>query len=247
MPKFSINICYTLLVGLVWSNSGFASIISTTGAITQVSAPASLANGAFESSTNIRAIDEQQNVSLSGLLRMDVDGTPGITYLGTSNLGHSQFPNPSPTFSAGTVVNSHILHMDLAGNNPAWMALSWIITCGLNERIVGLIFSNQVSTSNGLPAAYLNASDPLVGFTTTTYDPGAGRRSIRGETTDQATISVTPDRRTLTVTMGVGGNNLDEIRVITQTIPEPSTYLVFTGLILCFGLAGWWRKRRQAA
>ena len=29
-------------------------------------------------------------------------------------------------------------------------------------------------------------------------------------------------------------------------IPEPSTYLVFGGLALCFGAAGWWRKRRKA-
>ena len=32
-----------------------------------------------------------------------------------------------------------------------------------------------------------------------------------------------------------------------EFVPEPSTCIVFTGLILCFGLAGWWRKRRQSA
>jgi len=30
-------------------------------------------------------------------------------------------------------------------------------------------------------------------------------------------------------------------------IPEPSSCLVFGSLAICFGLAGWWRKRRQAA
>ena len=30
-------------------------------------------------------------------------------------------------------------------------------------------------------------------------------------------------------------------------VPEPSTYLTLSGLILCFGLAGWWRKRRNPA
>ncbi len=29
-----------------------------------------------------------------------------------------------------------------------------------------------------------------------------------------------------------------------NVIPEPSTYVIFAGLIFCFGLAGWWRKRR---
>jgi len=33
----------------------------------------------------------------------------------------------------------------------------------------------------------------------------------------------------------------------TALIPEPSTYAVFAGLAFCFGAAGWWRKRRQAA
>jgi hypothetical protein len=28
---------------------------------------------------------------------------------------------------------------------------------------------------------------------------------------------------------------------------EPSSYITLTGLALCFGLAGWWRKRRRAA
>ena len=32
-----------------------------------------------------------------------------------------------------------------------------------------------------------------------------------------------------------------------QGVPEPSTYVVFGGLILCFGFAGWWRKRKAAA
>ena len=39
----------------------------------------------------------------------------------------------------------------------------------------------------------------------------------------------------------------DFLRVSDTVIPEPSTYLVFGGLALCFGVAGWWRKRRQAA
>ena len=33
---------------------------------------------------------------------------------------------------------------------------------------------------------------------------------------------------------------------ISNVIPEPSTYLVFCGLALCFGIAGWWRKRRKS-
>ena len=32
----------------------------------------------------------------------------------------------------------------------------------------------------------------------------------------------------------------------TSAIPEPSTYITLSGLILCFGLAGWWRKPQQA-
>ena len=31
----------------------------------------------------------------------------------------------------------------------------------------------------------------------------------------------------------------------TSAIPEPSSILTFTGPALCFGLAGWWRKRRR--
>ena len=46
---------------------------------------------------------------------------------------------------------------------------------------------------------------------------------------------------------------IDNLRIATTygealvtVVPEPSTYLVFTGLALCFGAAGWWRKRRKA-
>ena len=38
---------------------------------------------------------------------------------------------------------------------------------------------------------------------------------------------------------------IDNVRAVA--LPEPSTYLVFAGLITCFGLAGWWRKRRNVA
>ena len=31
----------------------------------------------------------------------------------------------------------------------------------------------------------------------------------------------------------------------TNAIPEPSSILTLTGLAVCFGLAGWWRKRRS--
>ena len=33
----------------------------------------------------------------------------------------------------------------------------------------------------------------------------------------------------------------------SSVIPEPSSCVLFAGLITCFGLAGWWRKRRKAA
>ena len=45
------------------------------------------------------------------------------------------------------------------------------------------------------------------------------------------------------VFQGAGLNN----PILEVTLPEPSTYLVFTGLIVCFGAAGWWRRRRTQA
>ena len=43
--------------------------------------------------------------------------------------------------------------------------------------------------------------------------------------------------------------DLDDVLLTVEEkiIPEPSTYLVFAGLALCFGAAGWWRKRCKAA
>jgi len=56
----------------------------------------------------------------------------------------------------------------------------------------------------------------------------------------------------------IWGGKLDEIALYNDrltasevselyaaALPEPSTYAVFAGLALCFGLAGWWRKRRH--
>ncbi len=37
------------------------------------------------------------------------------------------------------------------------------------------------------------------------------------------------------------------VLVRDAAIPEPSTFIVFAGLFACFGIAGWWRKRKNAA
>ena len=63
-------------------------------------------------------------------------------------------------------------------------------------------------------------------------------------------INFSPDGTTLYYGLMAAGNvEIHKIEgfIGTAAIPEPSTYLTLSGLILCFGLAGRWRKQRQTA
>ena len=42
------------------------------------------------------------------------------------------------------------------------------------------------------------------------------------------------------------GNYIGHALVRNAEVPEPSTYVVFAGLITCFGVAGWWPRRKAA-
>ncbi len=211
-----------LLSGLLAVLGGLApaaaSALTVSGDVALLAnAPASVAEEALESDTQIFLFLEVSDVTLGSALSINVD-SPG-TY--TANPGVT-------TLSAGTVLSSYFVHMDIIdagdpGSAGAPLDLSGSIT--FDTEILGII-GDEVQ---------LNASDALLGAPGTTYPTGVGRRDF-WETPDSLTLSA--DRRTLTFEdMRATTNLLDQLRVVVAPValpvPEPSTaFLLGSGLLL---------------
>ena len=93
------------LVALFGAVPAHASIISTTGPVLLVSAPASVVPGASVNTTDGQAFAEQQNVTLSSPLAVDATN-PGT---------YSDGSGPGGTISAGTNVSSYFVLFDSGG------------------------------------------------------------------------------------------------------------------------------------
>jgi len=177
-------------------------IVSGDVALTPV--PLSLASRAFENDDSIALVEEKIGFSLPGNLSIDVDGTPG-TYDELADL-------TGGSLSAGTVVNSYILHFDPVGFASPAISRSGSVTFLQGSIIALFLTSRSLATSD------------ILGATGTTY--GGSSRGFElpagSVVSDQVTIS--PDRRTVTVNFAAT-SQYDELRVLTN-IPEPSSVVL---------------------
>ena len=106
--------------------------------------------------------------------------------------------------TTATVVNSYLVHYDPVGTSQN-LTRSASFTFG--DEILGVVF---VDTD-------LDASDATLGVPGTTYPTGVADRGLEITGSDSYTIS--PDRRTLNVTLNAG-LGADQLRVITLTPDE---------------------------
>ena len=98
-----------------------------------------------------------------------------------------------------------------------------------------------VSSLSGTSGVGIYDVDNMVDIIGTSGTLAAGHYELFAATeVDKSTPGMSETSQvTATFTLGTATS--------TPVVPEPSTYLVFGGLMLCFGAADWWRKRRQQA
>jgi len=220
---------------LATTGSGLASIVSVTGGISLIEAPASVAPGELESSTNAWAFDERQSYELSSDLM--VDRLSGTTSAGTIN--------------SGTVVNSYFIHADPlgSGTDPADVVnISGTVT--FDTAILGLIWTGQACNNCPVSPKYLDASDYL-GAVGTIYPTGSLGRGYEVEdfyaiNGTQDFVIISEDGFSLT-TLSSAAQPLfsDQLRVITAASPVP---LPLPVMLFCSGflaLIGFARRNRS--
>jgi hypothetical protein len=159
------------VLAAVGASAAVAAITSTSGAVVKIAPPASVVAGALQSDTQISAFDEQQCVTLTSDLQLDVTpgGGPGV-------------------IPAGTSVSSQFLHFDPATSDD-FVTLSGSITT--DAAIIGAITSE----------ANLDASDSLgaPGTTYPTGDVARDLEAVQGDTVtisgDQLTATTTVSDR----------------------------------------------------
>lgn len=208
---------------LIVTQSASAALVGSTGDITIVANPVSVAANVTESSTSIIAFEEKQGYTLSAELLVD-------ELYGTGSAG---------SVSAGTTINSHFLHFDPVGTcglNACLVDLSGSLTFG--EQIIGLIWTGLSSGAAPVTDQLLDASDYL-GAVGTYYETGAlGRGFEIGEFWDVQNRSdiftVSADGKSLSYVYTQASElRQDQFRVITVSqVPLPGA-LIYMLSSLC--------------
>ena len=194
MKKIVLICLMGLMVPLVW-----ASAPGTTGAVSyQGTMPMDLdlTTGVTESDDHIFVWDEQQNVTLTEDLAVDITQT--------GSYSHQTAPTPG-TIPSGTVVSSYIVHFDEEGGQA--LDLSGSIT--FDRPILGLIMLTDSLTD----------TDSLLGVPTTTYDTTGDLHWVRGVDTwthTQDPFTLSDDRYTISFHPLRTRNGIDEMRIIVE-------------------------------
>lgn len=195
-----------------------------------IDAPALLNLDSLESSTDIRAFYEG-TVTLQSDLGVYTAIAPGSTTPGT--------------ITAGTTFNSYLLHWD--PENPVGTPNGVIKT--FTDAFI--TFDTEVLGFLGSPTE-LDDSD----FLNATTDFGnisgyEGRSAGFGTNNDAFTVGAgvhgdnyEPGKTFVVSKLSINGSNVDQIRVFTAAVPEPTTVM---GLILGLGFVGYRTIRRRKA
>jgi hypothetical protein len=195
--KKMLVVLLAVAVVCIGANS-HAEITDATGDVAEIDPPSSVKLTDLESNTEIRAFNEQQNVTLDNDLSVNI--TEAKTYYG-GDLTNG-------TVYSGTCVSSHLLHMDTVGVDE--------------EDLQGVAFFDQEIVGIIVSRPQLDSSDDRVGAVGTTYPTGlTGRGTLADSEPDSITLE--DDLRRVTILNMHVSNKMDQIRVITEATVTPES------------------------
>jgi len=172
-------------------------VIASSGSAELVTMPASLSLDSFQSDTRIRVISERRGYLLANALAMDIS-TPG-----TVSTAEALTPSTLPQ---GTVLNSSIVHFDpliLPGQRSASMTF--------DTDVLGVI----------LTSTNLDVADAVLALPWVAQPAGLATRGLElAGAGEQDSLTLSPDRRTLQVSLGVA-SGMDGMRVLTAALSAP--------------------------
>ncbi len=203
----------------VFSPRTLAGVVSTSGNITAAAMPGSLINNAMTSNSALFLLTESQGVTLSSDIGVDIQQSGSYSWFSRRALA-----SVSGTISAGTSVNSYLLHFDPA---RGIRRVSGIVTFA--EPIVGLM----------VRGASLNATDAILGAPGTSYESG----TFRGSDSIFDKLTLSSDSMSLSVDRMLSFGSMDQVRIVTASaVPEPPTVaLALLGLVAI----GWSNRDRK--
>lgn len=208
-----------LLISIVTlASQAVADIVSTTGAMTEISAPVSFVPGDTESSTSIAILDE-------GITLLVDDQFVNAFGVGT----HDGSAPPYLLVPAGTLVHSYFVHFDPIGSGFATATGAVFFSPG--ETIIGVQTHTPLLYASDAPLGHPMATYPdtfiefrafetLPGTDTVTLPPGLGSASF-----------------TLFAELGV-----DHARIFTTVVPEPGAWWLVGVVGGVVGAVGYLRR-----
>ncbi|MBW2416115.1 MAG: hypothetical protein JRG76_16580 [Deltaproteobacteria bacterium] len=185
--------------------------MSTTGAVTEISAPVSFLAGDTESSTEIVILDEGTT-----LLPIEI-------FVNAIGVGlHSGSSGAPVAIASGTLVHTYLVHFDPAGGV---VTLSGDVFFDPGETILGI----QTHTP------WLDGSDAVVGEATATYPTGLLEFRAFETLPGTDTVFIAPGLGSASFTL-FAELGIDEARIVTTSVPAPSSLALLLLGLAAFGV-----------
>jgi len=201
--------------------SGLAAVLLLT-AVAQAGVTNILNDGSLTGPGTVQAliVDKGQ---LTGSLVMDGAAAENSAqiFLESTNvvLGSDLALTDGGIVSAGSIVNSYIVHFDPLGAaaSPVWEAKG---TITFGEQVLGVIYAKNATSTYSL----LTDSDNTVGLGSAYYNTNTYHRKFE---IPQATYQDVAQFAGSSVTVNMFTNSsMDEVRIITQGIPAPGALIL---------------------
>ena len=211
---------------LVWAAD--ANALNVTPTIMPVAPPTDVTEGMTESNTAIKLFLETASTTVEGVV-VDILAAGPQVFDDSSDLASLGSLTITGTFA------SYMLHLDSVGTASRTL----MGTVEFDRNIVAILLQDVTRTA----VLTLDDSDDDFGALGTTYPTGmASKRGLELDFNDDF-IQIL-DSKTLKVQFSVS-KAVDQIRVITQPVPEPSALLTFAASGLIVATAA--RRKSMAA